>query len=120
MTTIERDGVVCFDVDSTLVEEKFLNKKDIVMDVIEIPHPLRGCELTYRLPLKRNIQLLKDMHTRGRFIVVWSQAGWQWADAVVRALELQNFVDLIIEKPIAYVDDLECQQFMGQRIFLND
>ncbi|MEZ0209238.1 MAG: hypothetical protein ACAH17_03635 [Candidatus Paceibacterota bacterium] len=112
------------DVDGTLVRDLKADDNDkysgVVLKGVEIPHPLRGNELVYKVPMHNNIQLLKDMSTRGRTIVVWSAAGWQWAQAVVHALNLENFVNYAGEKGIAYMDDLDCSEFMGQRIFLND
>jgi hydroxymethylpyrimidine pyrophosphatase-like HAD family hydrolase len=120
MQTIRRDQVIMVDIDGTLVKEISKNDSNLHHTTVSIPHPLRGNEATLRIPMSKNIQLIKDMHTRGRFIVVWSAGGYAWADSVVRALNLENFVDLVMEKPIAYVDDLDCQDFMGHRIFLQD
>lgn len=117
MKTIETANAIYFDVDGTLIRDAYDGEE---VCAFPVPHPYRGNAQVWKVKMHRNIDLLKDMSTRGRIIVVWSQAGYQWADAVVRALDLQNFVDLVIEKPIAYVDDLESQEFMGQRIFLRD
>ncbi len=43
-------------------------------------------------------------------IVVWSQSGWQWAEIVVTALGLEDYVDLVISKPDIYYDDLNVKE----------
>lgn len=121
MQVVRRDQVIMVDVDDTLIRRG--NYKELHVDgcvFYQIPHPLRNGQTVERIPLRSNIQLIKDMHARGRYIIVWSAGGWQWAEAVVKSLGLEPHVHLILEKPIAYVDDLEANEFMGQRIFLND
>jgi len=129
MQTLEMHNPVYVDVDGTLIrdsksvkvfDERFGSYNFIAEAAINVPHPYRGNEPVPKVPMLANINLLKDMHTRGRTIVVWSQAGYLWAEAVVHALELCNFVHYVAEKPIAYIDDLEASNFMGQRIFLHD
>ncbi len=122
MQVLNTSNAVFFDIDGTLVRE--INRDDTTyvktLNGLSISHPLRDGESTRRILMGANIQLLRDMHARGRFIIVWSAGGYQWAESVVRALGLEQYVHLIIEKPIAYVDDLDASQFMGQRIFLHD
>ena len=120
MYVLREANLVPFDVDGTLVKEVNCFDDNLHHTIVNIPHPLRGSEIVTRIVMTKNVQLLKDMSTRGRGIQVWSAAGHEWAEAVVRALELQNFVALVSDKPIAYVDDLECQEFMGHRIFLTE
>lgn len=117
MKTLEMNNPVYFDCDGTLIRDALPNER---VCVTLIQHPYRGNAPVGKVKMNANINLLKDMNERGRTVVVWSQAGWLWADAVIRALELQNFVHYVLEKPIAYVDDLHASEFMTQRIFLND
>lgn len=115
MIVIDNENVCFVDVDETLV----MHLRDYQVE----------CELIYNpydknhVWVKRhvaNIKLVMQMHTRGRCIVVWSQAGPRWAESVVRALGLEDVVTLIVAKPICYVDDLDCSKFMTQRIYLED
>lgn len=117
MQILNRDQVIMIDVDGTLIRDAH-NAEEVC--VTAIPHPYRGNSPVHKVKLNSNINLLKDMHTRGRCIIVWSAAGHQWAQAVVQALNLENFVDFVMEKPIAYIDDLHAVDFMGPRIFLQD
>lgn len=71
-------------------------------------------------PHKKHIEQLKLHKLRGHTIVVWSAGGWEWAEAAVRALKLEKYVDLVIEKPTWYYDDLQPHEFMGKRYYLKD
>lgn len=68
-------------------------------------------------PHKKHIELLKDLKRAGFKIVVWSQGGSDHAERVVKALKLEEFVDLVIAKPEAYVDDIPFEQQYIKRIF---
>jgi hypothetical protein len=128
MNVIPMNNPVYVDVDGTIVRNLTYDEKqglailDFCPNSMEIPHPLRGNKNTVRVPMKANVELLRDMHARGRTIVVWSANGYQWAEAVCKALELDKLSPpiIVIEKPICYIDDLDAAQFMGHRIFLND
>lgn len=67
--------------------------------------------------IKEHIELLKDFAHRDFFIVVWSDGGYAWAEEVVKTLQLENFVDLIMEKPIWYVDDKEATDWVMKRVY---
>lgn len=57
-------------------------------------------------PNKHNISLLKKMAARGHAIIVWSGGGADWAEAVVKALELEAHVSVVTSKPQYYIDDI--------------
>ena len=42
----------------------------------------------------------------GYHVIVWSQGGFQWAHAVVKALGLEEHVAIIMDKPTVLYDDL--------------
>jgi phosphoserine phosphatase len=109
MKTLEMNNPIYFDIDDTLVREITKLENAHGTGIKFVPHPLRGNRPVPKYPMRRNIDLLRDMHARGRTIVVWSAAGWQWAEAVIKALALESYVHYVIEKPIAYVDDLLVQ-----------
>jgi phosphoserine phosphatase len=71
-------------------------------------------------PHKKHIEQLKLHKLRGHTIIVWSAGGWEWAEAVVRALKLEQYVDLVIEKPMWFYDDLMPNEFMGKRYYMKD
>ena len=59
------------------------------------------------LPNKYNIELLVKMAKRGHGIVVWSAGGADWAEAVVKALGIEEYVNVVTGKPNYYIDDIK-------------
>lgn len=91
-----------FDVDDTLVmweiPEGF--QEDLVTVVCRDYAELLA-------PNKHNIKLLKKMAARGHSVIVWSAGGADWAEAVVKALELEDYVHVVTGKPTYWIDDLQ-------------
>lgn len=108
---ITNESIVPFDVDETLVHHKSSNGQERVYDE-------RTQSYVYFDPYDEHILLLKQMSGRGRFIIVWSAGGNYWANLIVNHLGLAPYVDLIMTKPVAYVDDIDANHFMT-RIFLS-
>ena len=74
---------------------------------------------TFHIPNTPMIEKLRQHHYKGDAVVVWSQGGADWAEAVVKALDLENCVDVILTKPTHYYDDLEVDMWMPTRIYEN-
>lgn len=108
---IENEMIIYFDCDDTLVMYNVNGKK---LDFVD-PYSKENISL---VPHKKQIKLLKDFKARGYKVVVWTAAGAIWAKEVVNKLKLNNYVDLIISKPLKYVDDLPAQEILGSRIYL--
>src|ERR1051325_5468494 len=101
MQVIQRDNMVAFDVDDTLVMwdiPEGYEHETIVFD--HFGHPAR------MLPHYKHIELMKQFKARGHFVIVWSQGGHEWAKAVVDKLGIADCVDLVMTKPKWIVDDL--------------
>lgn len=108
---VNNENVACFDVDFTLIEECLpSNKADKILDI-------RTGEYEYFKPYHEHIKLLKQMKGRGRFVIVWSAGGYYWAEAVVKYLGLEKYVDLIMTKPGVMVDDKPIQEWTT-RVYL--
>lgn len=118
---LKSDKVVPFDVDKTLIFKS------------EAPYTSETQWLSYDrgegkvvnsafIPHKSQIQLLKYLYVQGHTIIVWSGSGYRWAEAVVKALDLSEYVSLVLSKPQYYVDDRDSTIWMGRRIYreLND
>ena len=66
-------------------------------------------------PNKYNIELIKKMAKRGHEIIIWSGGGQEWAEAVVKALNLEEFVSGVIQKPTYFIDDIaDPKHWMGK------
>lgn len=115
LKSADPESVFAFDVDDTLVMWSAKMPEKIVC----ITNPYSG-EDAYLMPNKMHINLLKEMHGRGRYILVWSQRGVKWAQAVVTALGLTGYVHTYMTKPMGYVDDLPAEKWLGNRIYLGD
>lgn len=112
MQVIDNESVVCFDVDDTLI----LWEQELITG-LQITCPYDGAKFIVR-PHEGHIKLLKNHKARGHKIIVWSQSGYQWAEAVVNALRLSEYVDFIMTKPRTYVDDLPVQEWLQDRVYI--
>lgn len=128
MIVLENENCIFFDVDDTLVcwGSQYVKEDDNGnLNTVNIASPFYTPSMyatvapVYQLvPHTKHIQYLKDSKQKNKnTIVVWSAGGWQWAEAVVKALGIEEYVDCVMSKPHAYVDDLNCKEFMGTRIY---
>lgn len=117
-TILKYENAVFCDVDETLVCWVDTSKPhELPLDMLRIKDPYEAVT-NHVVPHWPNIKVLKSKRMRGSEVVVWSANGWQWARAVVEALGLQDYVDVIMSKPGCYIDDKPAEAFMGERIFL--
>ncbi len=118
MILLDNEQVLAFDVDDTLVMWDFkYDRPDEGRVAIHDPY---DSSTVYLMPHARHVKFLKQCKGRGRSIVVWSQGGCHWAQSVVNALGLSEYVDLVLTKPIAYVDDLPASAWLTNRIYLKE
>ena len=115
MKVIQSEQLLCVDVDDTLIMHKKAKKND---KVVCFTDPYDGSQ-HYVVVHKAHVKILRDRKRRGATIVVWSQSGYQWAKAVVEALELQKYVDYVASKPVAIMDDKPASDWLAERIYLN-
>lgn len=109
---IENEQIITFDVDDTLILHRAPLEGE---ETVEIIDPYDGRVLSFVIH-KPHIKLMGDRIARGCAIVVWSQNGPQWANAVVTALGLKP--TLIMAKPFMIVDDLPVEAWIGKRVYL--
>jgi phosphoserine phosphatase len=110
MFVLQKGRVAYFDVDDTLLEwDESKNKDAITIN-------LNGM-VSKKLPLKKNIQELIKQYKSGTRIIVWSASGACWAESVVKALNLEEYVDAILTKPDRYYDDKDVLEWFPQRRF---
>lgn len=116
---LDSSNTIFIDVDDTLVMWGDHNHKGKTSRLIRIPDPHLVGENVYLLPHTTHINILKRNHAQGRTVIVWSAAGHEWAQAVVKALDLEKFVSLILGKPILYVDDRPMESWGCMRTYLS-
>lgn len=132
MITIPCKQTTFFDVDDTLVSWN-ASQEDLEARGIWIQCPGsmididNDGEVQYAapwaerlLPHRKHIEQLKKHKMRGHTIIVWSQGGYDWAAAVVRALNLHIYVDLVISKPTWIYDDIQPTEFMPKPYWYKD
>lgn len=115
MLTICFDKITAFDVDNTLVYQTppahYSQNADVILNWKGIKIPL--------WIHKEHVAKLKELKNKGYGIVVWSQQGYEWTDAVVKAIGLFNFVDLAMTKPQECYDDLPFDYWIKRKFIGN-
>lgn len=129
MIVLPSDNSVHFDVDDTLVmwnptqEEKEKYGIHVTCPGSKILHHTGVISespswVEFLVPHFTHIEQLKKHKARGHFVCVWSAGGWEWAEAAVKALGLEQYVDLVISKPSWTYDDLQAEQFMPKSQYM--
>jgi hypothetical protein len=96
-------GVYASDVDDTLI-------------MWSVPQDYRGPIVTTNyggfkdrgIPNLEAVKHLKKMKARGYSVVVWSAGGSDWAEVAVKALGIEDWVDVVMPKIDFHLDDVEC------------
>lgn len=99
---IGQGTLACFDVDDTLVAWDLPNDLSPDKEVVSV-----HCNghISHKQINVYNVTLLKQFAATGHKIIVWSRSGADWAEAVVKSLKLESYVDVICGKPTYYIDD---------------
>lgn len=118
MKVIKSHRTVFYDVDDTLVIWNWKEYDPEGKGLISITDPNDSVSVAL-LPHYRHIELMKQFKARGHTVVVWSQGGYAWAEAVVKALGIEYMVDVVMDKPTWYVDDLPAHAYMGNPTYLH-
>lgn len=117
MKVINREALVMIDCDDTLVMHVDPEEVKYVADFIEVKDPLSEEFITVMVN-EPMVRLLREEHHRGSCVVVWSRGGCEWARNVIRALGLENQVDYVMSKPLAYFDDKPIQEWLPYRVYI--
>lgn len=119
MIVANSEQVICYDVDDTLImwDENWRQPFD---GCVEVVCPWDN-SISFHRPHLRHIDFLKKQKAKGMTVVVWSAGGTKWAEAVVKALDIEKHVDFVMSKPQKWVDDLhKAEEVLGVRIYLNE
>jgi len=112
MYVLPEGRVAYFDVDDTLVEWKEYGdgpKVTITMDGIE----------SVKAVLEQHVEEIQLQKKSGANIIVWSAGGSRWAEAVVKALEIEDYVDAVLTKPDRIYDDKDPSDWMPKRRYFD-
>lgn len=71
------------------------------------------------IPHKRHIDELIKAHNAGSSVIVWYQSGTDWAEDVIKALEIKEFVNCYMTKPTHLYDDLDYSAWLLKRLCLS-
>lgn len=111
MRTLLSDNVLCVDVDDTLISWEEANEDSPHESCVPIEIVFNDISAIYWV-FRDNVQSIKTHHHKGHHIVVWSGSGHEWAETVVRALNLIDYVDIVMAKPRWLLDDLKPSEFL--------
>lgn len=106
-----------FDVDDTLIMSSEDQKNIPLEHQIMVIDPITERNLWYRINLPM-VRLLKEEYAKGSCVIVWSRGGYEWAEAVVKALGLESMVTFVMEKPVAYYDDKDIKEWLPYRVYI--
>lgn len=104
---ILENSTVCFDCCDTLVFYEYPSDypgevKVITYQQYRSPYPGKR-----RMAINTAaVEALKEHKKRGDSVVVWSAGGWRWAKGIIESLNLEEYVDIIMDKPSKLYDDL--------------
>lgn len=116
MVTFQGNRSVYFDVDDTLMEWLQCGEDDPQACKIE-----NNGFTFFKRPIQVHVEELKNQKMAGNTVVVWSAGGAKWAEAVLIALGVQDFVDVVLTKPDFYYDDKEVNYwFPKKRYFFHE
>lgn len=117
-TKTDQGPVIYFDVDDTLV--MWGRSPKLELDGIWIHTDCREKrgERLFLVPHKAHITKMKAHKEQGATVIVWSRGGGQWAQDVVTALGLTNFVDACIPKPDIAYDDLPATEVLPKTSYM--
>jgi len=111
MKTIKNHKITLIDVDETLIFwDHFDGVPKITVDGAKGPVVLGVSE--------KLINRIKQHKNQGHINIVWSHGGYEFAEKVVKALELEEYIDVVMSKASIYYDDTPASDFM-QQIDLN-
>ncbi len=121
MKVIESTKIVYFDVDETLITFTVHKMHDgdwyRSKEFMPTPNGIEEMSTAYHV---EHIALLKQFKARGHTVVVWSAGGAKWAETAIKHLNLQKYVDLVIDKPDFVIDDKASSEWMPKSDFIGN
>lgn len=112
MKVVDNDIIWVTDVDDTLL---LWDVKPGQIPGVSFKEPHLGNNITVAIN-ENNIRLMKEKKKRGATIILWSQGGYEYAEAVAKALNITEYVDYVMTKPSGVIDDLEASAWMPKAV----
>jgi predicted HAD superfamily phosphohydrolase YqeG len=109
MFVIRNDNTVFCDIDSTLIA---WHKEEVDPNNTRMVEVKFNNEMHHHWVLNENVEQLYKHHSRMQPIILWSQGGSEWAEAVAKALDLDKIVTAVMSKPKFVIDDLPASAWM--------
>ncbi len=118
MQTFASSQQTFFDVDDTLIIWN-PTPEQLQKDGIDFYND-ETYEMERFVPHKKHVSQLMKHKQRGHTIVVWSAGGYKWAEKAVKILGLQNYVDMVMSKPLWWYDDKNAEECFGRPSYYKD
>jgi hydroxymethylpyrimidine pyrophosphatase-like HAD family hydrolase len=113
MLVTESETIFYVDVDETLIFECDKKHKDGFKAIYYK-------ETKWVRSHKKHIDFVKSLKDRGYYVIVHSGNGWKWAKEIICKLNLQDYVHEVKSKPIKHLDDKPSNEWMGQRVYIDE
>lgn len=110
MVSFKDNRTVYFDVDDTLIEWAQCEAED--PDAVKIK---KGNHTFFKREIKEHTSELKLQKMTGNTVVVWSAGGAEWAATAIKALGLEDYVDVCLTKPDFYYDDKDVNNWFPKK-----
>ncbi len=117
MQIIQSEAIRPFDVDGTLILTKTLQDPP-GSRYVEVYDKVEDKRIVVRVH-EPNVRLLLEELSRGSHVIVWSRSGYEWAKAVLDAMNIDHERLLVMSKPLVYFDDMEVTEWLKDRVFLS-
>ena len=114
MKIIKSEQILAVDIDNTLL---LWDEHDSGNQSVVFTDPYTGETKQVKVH-EAHLRIVKSRLSRGAVLLVWSSSGYRWVEAALFALQLEHPRVIVLSKPIAYIDDKPCAEWMGERIYL--
>ncbi len=112
---IKNEQILPVDIDGTLI---FWGKIRKGQKCISFICPYTAKEMHVGV-MEANVAIVRERLARGAVILAWSASGYKKAAVVMKALGLMVPNVVVLSKPVGYLDDIDCSEWMGKRIWLD-
>lgn len=113
MKVNENEFTIVTDIDDTIVMHNIES-----LDKLEITNPYDGTKY-WLTPHHEHIALIRQYKAKGYYITAWSNNGARWAETVIKAVGLEDYVDECRCKPLKCIDDkIEPQYIVGNHVYI--